>query len=209
MSVIEMSRAIVRKNVVIEGESAAHERYVRARVVRKQKRPSTLIATITIRGVRVQTLIARFFSTTAKTLTTKGEEVIQSRERERKNSITNNKRERERERRRQNALERLSLFFLRTDTTALTDFFGAVVLETTRTPVNWVVVSANIFYSRRRVMIDDDDNEAMIFALSFLVARDDDDPKQPRKEDQKNLLLLLLVPTKIPLLFCCFFLLVK
>ena len=58
MSVIEMSRAIVRKNVVIEGESAAHERYVRARVVRKQKRPSTLIATITIRGVRVQTLIA-------------------------------------------------------------------------------------------------------------------------------------------------------
>ena len=99
MSVIEMSRAIVRKNVVIEGESAAHERYVRARV-RKQKRPSTLIATITIRGVRVQTLIARFFSTTAKTLTTKGEEVIQSRERERKNSITNNKRERERERER-------------------------------------------------------------------------------------------------------------
>ena len=96
MSVIEMSRAIVRKNVVIEGESAAHERYVRARV-RKQKRPSTLIATITIRGVRVQTLIARFFSTTAKTLTTKGEEVIQSRERERKNSINNNKRERERE----------------------------------------------------------------------------------------------------------------
>ena len=166
MSVIEMSRAIVRKNVVIEGESAAHERYVRARVVRKQKRPSTLIATITIRGVRVQTLIARFFSTTAKTLTTKGEEVIQSRERERKNSITNNKRERERERRRQNALERLSLFFLRTDTTALTDFFGAVVLETTRTPVNWVVVSANIFYSRRRVMIDDDDNEAMIFAFT-------------------------------------------
>ena len=153
MSVIEMSRAIVRKNVVIEGESAAHERYVRARVVRKQKRPSTLIATITIRGVRVQTLIARFFSTTAKTLTTKGEEVIQSRERERKNSINNNKRERERERRRQNALERLSLFFLRTDTTALTDFFGAVVLETTRTPVNWVVVSANIFYSRRRVMM--------------------------------------------------------
>ena len=154
MSVIEMSRAIVRKNVVIEGESAAHERYVRARVVRKQKRPSTLIATITIRGVRVQTLIARFFSTTAKTLTTKGEEVIQSRERERKNSITNKReRERERERRRQNALERLSLFFLRTDTTALTDFFGAVVLETTRTPVNWVVVSANIFYSRRRVMM--------------------------------------------------------
>ena len=111
MSVIEMSRAIVRKNVVIEGESAAHERHVRARVVRKQKRPSTLIATITIRGVRVQTLIARFFSTTAKTLTTKGEDVIQSRERERKNSITNNKRERERERRRQNALEALSLFF--------------------------------------------------------------------------------------------------
>ena len=108
MSVIEMSRAIVRKNVVIEGESAAHERHVRARVVRKQKRPSTLIATITIRGVRVQTLIARFFSTTAKTLTTKGEEVIQSRERERKNSINNNKRERER--RRQNAL-RGSLFF--------------------------------------------------------------------------------------------------
>tara|TARA_X000001036_G_scaffold405385_1_gene413346 strand:- start:346 stop:651 length:306 start_codon:yes stop_codon:yes gene_type:complete len=96
MSVIEMSRAIVRKNVVIEGESAAHERYVRARV-RKQKRPSTLIATITIRGVRVQTLIARFFSTTAKTLITKGEEVIQSRERERKNSINNNKRERERD----------------------------------------------------------------------------------------------------------------
>jgi len=155
MSVIEMSRAIVRKNVVIEGESAAHERYVRARVVRKQKRPSTLIATITIRGVRVQTLIARFFSTTAKTLTTKGEDVIQSRERERKNSINNNKRERERERerRRQNALERLSLFFLRTDTTALTDFFGAVVLETTRTPVNWVVVSANIFYYSRRVMM--------------------------------------------------------
>ena len=152
MSVIEMSRAIVRKNVVIEGESAAHERYVRARVVRKQKRPSTLIATITIRGVRVQTLIARFFSTTAKTLTTKGEEVIQSRERERKNPSPTT-RERERERRRQNALERLSLFFLRTDTTALTDFFGAVVLETTRTPVNWVVVSANIFYSRRRVMM--------------------------------------------------------
>ena len=150
MSVIEMSRAIVRKNVVIEGEIAAHERYVRARV-RKQKRPSTLIATITIRGVRVQTLIARFFSTTAKTLITKGEEVIQSRERERKNSINNNKRERER--RRQNALERLSLFFLRTDTTALTDFFGAVVLETTRTPVNWVVVSANIFYSRRVMMM--------------------------------------------------------
>lgn len=109
MSVIEMSRAIVRKNVVIEGESAAHERYVRARVVRKQKRPSTLIATITIRGVRVQTLIARFFSTTAKTLTTKGEDVIQSRERERKNSINNNKRERERERRRQ--IEALSFFF--------------------------------------------------------------------------------------------------
>ena len=97
MSVIEMSRAIVRKNVVIEGESAAHERYVRARVVRKQKRPSTLIATITIRGVRVQTLIARFFSTTAKTLTTKGEDVIQSRERERKNSINNTTRERERD----------------------------------------------------------------------------------------------------------------
>ena len=97
MSVIEMSRAIVRKNVVIEGESAAHERHVRARVVRKQKRPSTLIATITIRGVRVQTLIARFFSTTAKTLTTKGEDVIQSRERERKNSINNTTRERERE----------------------------------------------------------------------------------------------------------------
>ena len=113
MSVIEMSRAIVRKNVVIEGESAAHERYVRARVVRKQKRPSTLIATITIRGVRVQTLIARFFSTTAKTLTTKGEEVIQSRERERKNSITNNKRERERERETSSKRfrEALSLFF--------------------------------------------------------------------------------------------------
>ena len=107
MSVIEMSRAIVRKNVVIEGESAAHERYVRARVVRKQKRPSTLIATITIRGVRVQTLIARFFSTTAKTLTTKGEDVIQSRERERKNSINNNKRERERRRQ----IEALSFFF--------------------------------------------------------------------------------------------------
>ena len=148
MSVIEMSRAIVRKNVVIEGESAAHERYVRARVVRKQKRPSTLIATITIRGVRVQTLIARFFSTTAKTLTTKGEDVIQSRERERKNSINNTTRERERERRRQTLF-----FFLRTDTTALTDFFGAVVLETTRTPVNWVVVSANIFYYSRRVMM--------------------------------------------------------
>ena len=111
MSVIEMSRAIVRKNVVIEGESAAHERYVRARVVRKQKRPSTLIATITIRGVRVQTLIARFFSTTAKTLTTKGEEVIQSRERERKNSITNNKRERERETSSKRFREALSLFF--------------------------------------------------------------------------------------------------
>ena len=112
MSVIEMSRAIVRKNVVIEGESAAHERFVRARV-RKQKRPSTLIATITIRGVRVQTLIARFFSTTAKTLTTKGEEVIQSRERERKNSITNNKRERERERETSSKRfrEALSLFF--------------------------------------------------------------------------------------------------
>ena len=149
MSVIEMSRAIVRKNVVIEGESAAHERYVRARV-RKQKRPSTLIATITIRGVRVQTLIARFFSTTAKTLITKGEEVIQSRERERKNSINNNKRERETSSKR---FKRLSLFFLRTDTTALTDFFGAVVLETTRTPVNWVVVSANIFYSRRVMMM--------------------------------------------------------
>lgn len=107
MSVIEMSRAIVRKNVVIEGESAAHERYVRARVVRKQKRPSTLIATITIRGVRVQTLIARFFSTTAKTLTTKGEDVIQSRERERKNSTSTTTRERERERRRQT----LSFFF--------------------------------------------------------------------------------------------------
>lgn len=111
MSVIEMSRAIVRKNVVIEGESAAHERYVRARVVRKQKRPSTLIATITIRGVRVQTLIARFFSTTAKTLTTKGEEVIQSRERERKNSINNNKRERERETSSKRFREALSLFF--------------------------------------------------------------------------------------------------
>ena len=113
MSVIEMSRAIVRKNVVIEGESAAHERHVRARVVRKQKRPSTLIATITIRGVRVQTLIARFFSTTAKTLTTKGEEVIQSRERERKNSINNNKRERERERETSSKRfrEALSLFF--------------------------------------------------------------------------------------------------
>ncbi len=109
MSVIEMSRAIVRKNVVIEGESAAHERYVRARV-RKQKRPSTLIATITIRGVRVQTLIARFFSTTAKTLITKGEEVIQSRERERKNSINNNKRERERETS-SKRFKRLSLFF--------------------------------------------------------------------------------------------------
>ena len=60
---------------------------------------------------------------------------------------------REGERCRQNALERLSLFFLRTDTTALTDFFGAVVLETTRTPVNWVVVSANIFYYSRRVMM--------------------------------------------------------
>ena len=112
MPVIEMSRAIVRKNVVIEGESAAHERYVRARVVRKQKRPSTLIATITIRGVRVQTLIARFFSTTAKTLTTKGEDVIQSRERERKNSINN---KRERRRRRQNALEALFFFAYRYD----------------------------------------------------------------------------------------------
>ena len=136
-------------------KSAAHERYVRARVVRKQKRPSTLIATITIRGVRVQTLIARFFSTTAKTLTTKGEEVIQSRERERK-KFHHQQQERERERERETSSKRfreaLSLF-LRTDTTALTDFFGAVVLETTRTPVNWVVVSANIFYSRRRVMM--------------------------------------------------------
>ena len=97
---------------MIEGESAAHERYVRARVVRKQKRPSTLIATITIRGVRVQTLIARFFSTTAKTLTTKGEEVIQSRERERKKPITNKReRERERETSSKRFREALSLFF--------------------------------------------------------------------------------------------------
>jgi len=42
---------------------------------------------------------------------------------------------------------------LRTDTTALTDFFGAVALETTRTPVNWVVVSANIFYIRLVMMM--------------------------------------------------------
>ena len=139
MSVIEMSRAIVRKNVVIEGESAAHERYVRARVVRKQKRPSTLIATITIRGVRGADSHRAILLYHGKNFNNKGR---------RSDPIP-----REGERCRQNALERLSLFFLRTDTTALTDFFGAVVLETTRTPVNWVVVSANIFYYSRRVMM--------------------------------------------------------